>query len=384
MPQLSCYRLTFSAGLHIGTRGIRMEGTAATVASDTLFAALIDAARRTGCSPDAWIMPFPRRSAAEKVAGSPPFVLTSALPFAGDLRFFPMPVDVERIFSRGLLKARRKHIKRIRFVSEALFCDMLAGRRLDGRLFPEDPYAAPGDGVSLQGGAFWMTLDELDRLPRALQLPRGRLHALRRKRVYVQQRVPRVTVERAGAASDIFHVGRVVFAQGCGLWFGVDWRAPDAALQGRRSYRDGFDRALGVLADDGLGGERSVGYGAFAWTSDAECLRLPDAAPDAPALLLSRYHPTRAELPVAVTGAGAAYTLTPVAGWLQSWDASAQRRKLLWMLEIGSSVHIPGTGLTGDVVDVRPSYGDGRPPFPHPVWRSGLAVAVGMQEVSRA
>ncbi|MGQ9787501.1 MAG: type III-A CRISPR-associated RAMP protein Csm4, partial [Anaerolineae bacterium] len=274
-------------------------------------------------------------------------------------------------------------ISRIRYVSLGILQHILKGERVDAWLFPADSQQNPTKGVALQGGEFWLTLEESEQLARhQLYAAEGKRkrppRALRQQSVFQVTRVPRVTVSRITSASEIFHAGRVSFASDCGLWFGVQWRSPDAPL-GQATFRSTVERLLTLLGDDGLGGERTTGYGAFRWQRAAAPLTLPDPLPGAPALLLSRYHPRAAELPDVLTHAWG-YTLTAVGGWLRTWDAAAQRRRRIWLVHEGGVVHNVGTSPWGDVVDVRPVY---RNPgsvrwLEHPVWRYGLALAIGV------
>lgn len=379
MPALTVYRLAFPGGLHVGERGVNLEESRVTIPSDTLFAALVDAYRRGYDDPGAFVEPFPRNGAV----GKPPFLLTSAFPLAGKVHFFPMPAPPQRSFDYQTLKARRKDIRKIRYVSEALWRQVLNGDKLDGWLFPENRRDDPQTGVALQGGTFWLTLEECEALP--LHFRRNpqtgqviQPRALRERKVYADARVPRVTVDRITSASTIFHAGRVTFAPDCGLWFGVEWRAPQTTV-GNATFEQVLHEMLALLGDEGLGGERTAGYGAFRYER-GDVLTLPDARAGGLALLLSRYHPRADELPAALNGNGTAYTLTSVAGWLRSWDGAAQRRKRLWLVSEGSVFCAVGDGPWGDVTDVRPDYNAAAGQLPHPVWRYGLALAAGLQE----
>jgi CRISPR-associated protein Csm4 len=383
MPELTEYCLRFRSGFHLGTRGVNLEETAAHIPSDTLFAAIVDALARCDGAPDVFVRQFPHRDkdGAEQ-PGAPPFLLTSAFPFAGSVRFFPMPAGLQRWFSKGKLDERRKDIKRIHFVSQKLFLKMLNGEALDKLLFPENEKEEPTTGVALQNGTIWLTAEECEQLPEVMRkhpqtgcdIP---LRALRRQSVFVTGQIPRVTVDRVSSASEIFHAGRVTFAPQCGLWFGIHWREPEAMVeQTGRTYRQAFEHALNVLQDDGLGGERSAGYGTFTWQKALASLNLDIPSGNGPALLLSRYHPRSMELPAALNGDGAAYNLIPLGGWLRSWAGAAQRRKRLWLVSEGSVVKAQGAGPWGDVVDVHPTYGNPDGDLPHPVWRYGLALGV--------
>ncbi|HEY75206.1 MAG TPA: type III-A CRISPR-associated RAMP protein Csm4 [Thermoflexia bacterium] len=387
MPNLTEYCLVFRSGFHLGTRGVDVEESAVHIPSDTLFAALVDAHRLAGGDPDAFLAPFPRPQGEESTNDGPPFLLTSAFPFAGAIRFFPMPVSLDRWFEEETLRTRHKDLKRIRFVSEGLFRRMLAGEKMDGWLFPSEG-EDPEKGIALQSGALWLSCEEVDGLPETMWLrPDTKqalpLRALRYARVWARQQVPRVTVDRVSSASEIFHAGRVVFSPECGLWFGVEWRAPDREVEGEGIvYQDALHRALALLADDGLGGERSAGYGVFTWRK-GETLSLPDPSPGELLYLLSRYHPRKEELPAALTGGDTAYSLVSVGGWLRSPDGAAQRRRRLWLVAEGSIVQTTEGDTRGDVVDVRPTYENPAGDLPHPVWRYGLALGAGLKEVDR-
>lgn len=398
MPTLEVIRLSFPGGLHLGTHSVTLEASSVCIPSDTLFAALVDVYRRSGGDPDDWVRPFPHTQFIQVGAkpkedrwqhtdAAAPFLLTSAFPYAGDVCFFPKPVALGQWFDPQRLKEQRKGLDRIQYVSLGILRLMLQGERLDDWLFPDDPRQEPDKGMDLQNKTFWLTVEECKRLPQSMRYDRRcrreiPLRALRQQDVFETVQVPRVRVSRLTAASEIFHAGRVHFAPGCGLWFGIQWRTADARL-GQTTFRETLEHLLNVLGEDGLGGERTTGYGAFRWQRAAEPLQLPDPEPDMPALLLSRYHPRAAELPDVLTRARA-YALTAVGGWLRTWDAAAQRRRRLWLVSEGSIVNTIGQTAWGDVIDVRPVYrGSGTLGVDHPVWRYGLALAVGMQEAKR-
>ena len=374
MLKLTPYTLNFRDGLHLGMRGTGLEDSVAWVPSDTLFAAILDAWRRSGEDPQTFVQPF--------IAQDAPFLLTSAFPQVGTVRFFPVPLNNTALFSWQVLHDRRKKLKGLCYMSEALLRKASQGGLLDGLLFPDDEEAEPqGDqGVALQGGALWLTQGEVAQLPPPMRLERKRLHNLRYAHVWSLGRVPRVTVERRSSASTIFHAGRAVFAGGCGLWFGMQWRHPDKVAGSKgQTYSQAVSHALAMLQHDGLGGERTAGYGAFEF-SEGDSFTLEEAEPEGLALLLSRYHPRDDELPVALTAPDAAYEMTPVEGWLRSPDEPAQRRRLVYLLAEGGFVRV-SRAPAGDVVDVRPVYmredgstDQGVNPFPHPVYRYGLAL----------
>lgn len=135
MTVLTAYRLKFHNGLHVGDQNITLEESAVRVSSGTLFAALVAVVRKMGLDPDDFVAPF--------LAGEPPFLLSSAFPVAGDVRFFPLPVPLARWFPADVLRARYKEIKRIRFVSEEVLRLFLDGTPMAPWLFPKDRTEEP-------------------------------------------------------------------------------------------------------------------------------------------------------------------------------------------------------------------------------------------------
>lgn len=116
--------------------------------SDTLFAALIDGWRRLGGDPAAWLAPFLGDPP------DPPFALTSAFPFVGGVRFYPMPVDLRRLFAQA---EAGKRVKRIAYLSEGLLrrAERRETRRLaaaGGRSEPKRREPATGGRPVFAGG----------------------------------------------------------------------------------------------------------------------------------------------------------------------------------------------------------------------------------------
>lgn len=350
MPQLTRYHLTFPRGIHIGAGGVEsVEESRESVPSDTLFAALLDTWRHLG------------RDVKEILpeSGEPAFRVTSAFPFADGVRFYPRPVDLRELFTEDVLKAESagKRLKKIRYISEKLLLKAAGGEYLDNFLFPEDENEDPQTGIALQGGAFWLLPEEVKDLPEAWRLPEKDWWLLRRKKVYDTQTAPRVTVDRISSASNLFQSERVIFNEGCGLWFGA------------LGQTSSLSELLTVLGDSGLGGERTAGYGHFTWKPKGE---LPLEAPQSAAYLLSRWHPKAEEVGLL---SNSSYKLEAVEGWLRTPEnAAAQRRKRLWLVAEGSLI---AGNPQGDAVDVRPEYeAKSGETIPHPVYRPGFAIAL--------
>ncbi len=382
MPRLTAYHLSFKSGLHIGQGAESLGETLSHLPADTLFAALVHTWRHLGENIEVWLKPFTQEPP------NPPFRLTSGFPFVGGVRFYPMPVDLSSLFLPQTLRDARygKNLKRIRYLSEGLVHKAQAGENLDTYLFPPDENEEPDRGVALQGGTLWLLKDEVEQLPGSLRnLKNGvkrSLRALRFMSIWQEQEVPRVTVNRIHQGSTIYHSARIVFAPGAGLWFGVEWLRPEEEIRPNLSFKAGFEHGLKTLEQQGLGGERTSGYGAFEVTRTEEItLAYPQAGQRG--LLLSRYHPRGPEeVAASLQPADSAYALVAVSGWLHSVGQAAQRRKRIWLIGEGSLILWTDRPVLGDLPDVRPEYNSQT--FPHPVYRYGLALAIGWPGTKQA
>jgi CRISPR-associated protein Csm4 len=326
---------------HFGLHGMGQEKTSLTLGSDSLFAALV--ARLARSAPADKVEQFCRPF----TTGSPPFVLTSTFPLAGEVRFFPPPVTSRKPDS----KSDAKSIKNVLYVSENLYRRLLNGEML----------ASLSDVFPLQKGKLWVSKEEVKHLPKSLSKADAALWA--------EEQRPRVTLDRASQAATLFFTGQVTYAEGCGLWFGVRWLQDDPALHQQLAG------LLADLADAGLGAERNSGLGGACIQPLAD-LQLPDASERW--TTLSRYLPRQEEFAV-LTNPASAYALKSIGGWLDSPARTGQRRRSVNLLVEGSVFGSLPAVVPGMVADVRPAYKDEPDPLGHPVFRCGLALAVGLK-----
>lgn len=341
--QIECWNI-HGNGFHFGLHGLGQEETGVTMPSDSLFAALV-----------ARLIALEGTQAAEAFVSQflneePPFVLSSTFPFAGKVRFFPLPT---RSLYHETDTVRSKDLKRTKYVSESLFRTLLDGGSL-ARVYPGT--------AKIQGSQVLVSQEEIDHLPTEVREGTMPLWS-------IEQR-PRVTLGRSAQNSTIFFTGRVAFGNGCGLWFGVRWLKNDSGLKSKVS------NLLAELGDSGLGGERSAGFGACQIRL-VETIELPDAGSKL-WVNLSRYIPRQDETS-ALQDPAAAFNLKNVGGWAYSPANKAQRRRNVNLLAEGSVLGVLDRQVPGQIVDVRPRYKANPDPFGHPVYRSGLALAVGMK-----
>jgi CRISPR-associated protein Csm4 len=349
-PMAEVYRLRPHSSFHFGVRGVGVEATGVVGPSDTLFSALCLMMRelRGNAALEEFLAPFRD--------GDPPFLLSSAFPYAGNVLLFPRPwlrPDLGSLLEDDVRHA--KTLKKVRFVSQGILRALLHREPL-GDAFVEENL--------LQRDRVWVSADERSDMPN----PRGEPGVLWRI-----DTAPRVTIDRATGASAVYQAGYVHFQPGCGLYLLIAWC--DEAL------RDLVEQALEALGDAGVGGERSAGHGLFELLPpEAMTLSEPEGA--SRFVTLSLYHPTEAEV-ASVLGPTSAYELEPRGGWMASPDEMARRRKVARMLSEGSVL----TGwepdrVYGALADVTPEPTGGWTP-PHPVYRYGFAfpiASVGAEE----
>jgi CRISPR-associated protein Csm4 len=344
--QLECWNIQ-GASFHFGRHGLGQEQSMAAMPSDSLFAALVARLARTKGA-DA-VIKFCAPFIGENP--KPPFVLSSTFPFAGEVRFFPVPMLSRGGEAQGVDAKKLKHVL---YVSEQVFRSLLKGVSL-AKLYDEK--------LSVQAGKILASAEDFKRLPAELQEPTARLWM-------VEQR-PRVTLDRASSASNLFHIGQVHFAQGCGLWFGVRWL--------HEKWKNEFTNLIHELAQAGFGAERTTGLG-ITKVKDSGTLDLPDAT--GAWVTLSRYLPRKDETD-ALADKQSAYSIKSIGGWLDSPTNMGQRRRPVNLIEEGSVIGSkPARLIPGQVVDARPLYKttEGlQDPLGHAVYRCGLALAVGME-----
>ncbi|MDR7400229.1 MAG: type III-A CRISPR-associated RAMP protein Csm4 [Armatimonadota bacterium] len=312
---------------HLGERGIGYEETSELVHADTLFGAL--------CS--VWALVFGEDAVQQDLLPDgpdwgPPFLITSAFPRAGPVRFYPKPVLPP---PRGD-PARWKDVQ---WISEALFCAWLGAGGI-----PEFE--------TIHGGTVALTGAEREKVdPHHPSLL-----------FWKAVRVPRVTLDAVSNASELWHFGRLHFAPGCGLHFWVELRR----------LEDRFWTALRLLGDVGLGGDRSSGHGLFSVEFRRE--DPPWKASDSRFVTLSPVYLTQAQAPTLLRD-GCAYRLETRTGWIGSTQPSPYRRKAVRLLAEGSVLTGPTSDLWGALVDVSPG---GVPDLPHRVYRWGYAFPAGV------
>ena len=349
---------------HFGERGVGIEETEALAHSDTIFSALCWA----------WTLLF-GEAELEKLLGRfldgrPPFLISSGLPYAGEVLFLPRPLAV-----KGRDDEEIRRLKRVGYISLEVYRLLLAGS------LPQEP-------ILIQDGHLWLTEEEF----KGLQDPvldedelRGflrewaslgktqkpeRIQYARCYRLWEIGEVPHVAVDRVTSASNIFHEGDVRFAEGCGMYILV--RFLDEEVQGR------FLAAVRLLGDEGLGGRRSAGRGFFE-VEEAEKVEIPEAADGDRAMLLSLLNPREGELSALLAPEDIAYRLVARRGWVYSARARNLRRRRVMMFAEGSVLGRVDGDFAGRMVNVLPRGNA----VPHDVYRYGYGLFVRLPKSQR-
>jgi len=318
--------LAAKGGLHVGRLGVAREASWPYVPSDTLFAAIVATLAQT---PDGV-------GALEPL----PFTITSAFPRIESTRLYPRPL-LPIVCNEMQRQRLGKALTKFSWCSPRIFDALRRG---------DDMTKLAEEGHFRQGGDLWLHPDDV---PKGLERP-TRFWA-------TDPPVARVAVDRASFAPNLFHSGRVQFAKGCGLWFGVMMNTQE----GEATLR----RALTRLEDSGLGGLRSIGMGGFSFTWQEES---PAHSPAPLGVTLARYLPKDAnEIGRTLGDPGAAYQFVVVGGWCRDDDGRPWRRKRVRFVREGSVLGWGGESL-GRVADVTPSQ-VGRFANGHRVLRYGLA-----------
>jgi CRISPR-associated protein Csm4 len=319
-----------TGAFHVGQdTGSERQKVHAYIPSDTLFSALVVAWAHMGKADDI----------VKQFGASPPFTLSSAFPCLmarGEqprvlVRLLPLPQV--NLPGDDVLPAKKK--KRIRWVSWGVFERLCSAQPLDGETADEN---------LVQGKTVWLLKQERQDILQAWGRDADSTPW------WTVGTVPRVSLDRITNASNLFHVGRVTFTEGLGLWFALQGGDGQAVP----TLKPDLQAALALLSDAGLGGLRSIGHGAFQWSWNDDTL--PSAAPPSGyAVTLARYAPKdKDEVARTLQVRGASYQLVTVAGWCEDDTLHPWRRKRLRLVSEGGVIGYEG-GTAGGLVDVKPT-----------------------------
>lgn len=342
MDDYTVYRLRFKTQLHLGrptgaaqTGSLGLENTEIYIPAATLFSALCQT----------WATFYDVESLTDFLDQynlpnrTLPLMLTSAFPFAQDTYLYPKPLSWRDP------EGHYKESKRIQFVSQSIFQEIVSGSKLS---FEKENL--------INGENVWVSADEKEQLKKLMDEDNDE-----KLDIWKTTTRPRVTIDRQTEESSIWHVQTVQFNKGCGLWFAAKFDSDETKHK--------IETLLHLLGDNGIGGERNAGYGQFEFTK-AEC-EIPTADGGTQFVTLSPICPKTSEQLEHLLKGDIAYNINTLTGWIGSSGTHKKRKKVSMFAE--GSVLNSYDEPVGRLVDLRP---DG---FRHPVYRYGYAWQVSIK-----
>jgi len=326
-------RLHPKGAFHIGERGIGYEGASEFAPADTLFSAL--------CA--GWVLLYGEDALMNELLANnepnwtPPFIISSAFPFIGSVRFYPKPLAPS--------PENRIRWKEVKWVSEGVLRSWLKGESFANR-----------ELQTLHDETVVLLADEREQICKDFGL-----RSLEGIRFWAVQRVPRVVLDTITHASSLFHFGRLIFHDGCGLFFLVRFLRDDIAEK--------FGAVVRLLGDEGIGGDRTTGSGNF-------CPKFSDAVPDFCQPQKSQWFVNlsplfpKPEETSSLFADGCNYRLTVRSGWMGGVLPFPVRRKIVRMISEGSVLCGSAERIWGKIVNVTPAGAH------HCVYRWGYAFPV--------
>ncbi len=327
------YRLSFTSPVHFGLEGIGQERIEHRVRSDTLWGAIIQQ----------WLLLY--HDDPEGLCLDTPFTISSCFPVINGVPFYPLPIGALDHLITEAGRAEKpemnvKDLKKIRFAAEPLFRKIIQGKALHfEQLRPDAVFPLEEKQTE--------TMQERKPVYNILQRPRLRTDQL----------------AGGGTEGAFFYCSDQHFNQNNGLFFLASFHDDETKKR--------FDAALRLLGDTGLGADRSIGRGLFAFETMG--CKVSDNLSSNYYMLLSLYHPTKEEVVQGILEAqDIAYSLIRRSGHAASLAVSKFRRYDLWMMEEGS---IFRTKPAGDVVCVL----ERSELVSHNVYRCGRAFSIPIQ-----
>jgi len=224
-----CFKLHFRTSVHFGIYSTDLTTSQDYFPSDSLFGAFIFA----------WSKLFPEKvnKITDQYIKEKPYIISSAFPFIKKEFFFPK-IFVKGNFSEHFLEdlSNLKKLKAINWLSKDLF-------------------------------EAWINNEPLNKFENDIFEINTQLS------MHIKQKIfPKSSLDRIHQHSQLFYISETFFSENAGLFF---------LLKKNNENADGFIRnyikpALNLLQDEGLGGKRNWGLGAFKYYVENLNLKLPD------------------------------------------------------------------------------------------------------------
>jgi len=328
------YRLHFTAPLHISDQREDASISQKTIHSDTLHAALISCLAKVG------------KHVPED--GDFGCVISDLFPYYQQKKdseptyFLPMPF--QSTLPQLADPADAKKVKKVQWVDAKLYSDLLNGKKF---------FRGNSEDLKMVQASY-LTKTELP------------LDAKGSRDFVKSEVMQRVKIEdRSGKEPALpYYVDRISFKDYSGLFF----------LASEDTTR--LDEALQILAMEGIGTDRYVGYGFFEYTKDENDLLfdVPDEASHQ--IALSMFIPESEEqLNDILDDDKVAYNFARRGGWITTPPYNTLRKNAIYAFLPGSVF----CGTTdkyclGRIANLRPGGEIGGQIVNHPIWRNGRSI----------
>lgn len=327
MATFTIYKLHFNSPLHIGDKRDDYGISLHSISSDTFYAAITACLAKIGES-------IPSD-------GDLGFVQSSLFPYYQRTKdtecvyFLPAP----KLMAMPMLSEKnldmRKKVKKVNWLDVKHFENVLSGKPV----FDES-----NNSVNSIKGKY-LTDFAID------------------EKFMSSSVVQRVTVSRTGQENaEPFYMDRLSFKGYSGFYFMVDG---DTSL---------LDKAMPLLAEDGIGTDRNVGHGNFSFEKLTLDIIIPESSDYA--VSLSMFIPEdKSQLIKMTDGENVAYDFERRGGWITTPPYNMLRKNYIYAF-VPSSVFrcdISSVEKVGKIVDLKPTLPDSMS-VSHPVWRSGKTL----------
>lgn len=288
---MNAYKLKFHSSFHIDT-GTVVDGPSETfIHSDTLFSALVSAARK-----------FYGDDVALKFLEPKALVLSSAFPYYKNELFLPKPLH---FYPKNLQEYEMiKVFKKAKFIAKEHLQNILIGQNIDEKYFSND-YILDG---------CWRIVKNIS--------SKNKKEDEEEDKIFRVQEVPHIVMDRITNQTQIFYKSEVYFNKNSGLYF---------IAEVQNDLLQKFETVLRFLGDEGLGADRTIGKGFFEVEKISDFSLSNNIEADY-YYLISLYSPTKEEFEQ-IDPRKSFYDFTIRGGWVSN---NTLNRKNLRMFVEGS------------------------------------------------
>ncbi|MDD7318488.1 MAG: type III-A CRISPR-associated RAMP protein Csm4 [Prevotella sp.] len=330
MSEYKIYKLHFTSPLHISDQRDDSSTSLKSIQSDTMYSALMSCLAKTGHDiPD---------------NGDLGFCLSSLFPFyqkdksLSPVLFLPVPLNAKLVEHADI--SLMKKVKKVKWIDSKRYGEVLSGRKFDDEK----------DNIFSQIQGEYICSNDMP------------------ADFMTSETCQRVKIESRTGDKDAlpYYVDRITFKDFSGLYF---------IATGNTSL---LETALNILAVEGIGTDRNVGYGLFEYSSGTMTIDQPDC--DCRYLLnLSMFFPeSESQLRQMLDGEHAAYEVMRRGGWITTYPFNRYRKNVIYGFVPGSVFSKPDGfdgGKIGKTADLTPKINNGTA-FNHHVWRCGKAITL--------